>query len=700
MDAHGHHVDVFRSEYHELYDAAVGSIEGAGTAGRKVEQLGQLLASHRDKLSTMETYEDDAKSTRLNLSVTLETMRTHVKDIKEREDQRRAAAKTYYSDIEALKTELARGPGWTEQQEELRKTLLSEAGNLQRQLELRQRDHEALRGDCDKLTGMLEVEEAKIVKLSDALTEVDTHRTDLREASRKEVVRKAKHEEELLVRQDAMRKGQHVHREKQALLKSETATITALEQQLRDSKESIEEYLTQYDALFRSIQKLGDELEQQITANTALETENAAKLQAAHDRAAAAAAVKQESDKLSKLRELAAVKIEATEAERQVLEEQRDALRAEIYRINSVDLKGERRKCEALQRQLGDLQREKDILERKYASSDKAANLMFDLTKVNQNAHKNLADEINTFKASIREKRHTIDQLVAERQRHEAEADSYRSKYADRVEELKLQEFEVGDLQQKIVSSAARLKQQQNLYEAVRSDRNVYSKNLIETQDMIKEMKRRFKIMNHQIEQLKEEITLKDHSLVKEHFHHHNADKEKETLKNEVTKIRKQIVGSENIVVNQCSEVQKLGQIIQEADDERLRQVKEHDAIISERTILNRQLTKRSEELSQLYAKIQLQTSALHQGEVRYQTLRSQIQGPHGLQQQVYTILYTILYTSTSLCYILYYAMLCYTILCIMLYYTILYYTILYTVLCHRTYKFVILTLSLPLTGS
>ena len=52
-----------------------------------------------------------------------------------------------------------------------------------------------------------------------------------------------------------------------------------------------------------------------------------------------------------------------------------------------------------------------------------------------------------------------------------------------------------------------KLKQQQNLYEAVRSDRNLYSKNLIECQDEITEMKRKLKIMNHQIDQLKEEIT-------------------------------------------------------------------------------------------------------------------------------------------------------------------------------------------------
>lgn len=33
-------------------------------------------------------------------------------------------------------------------------------------------------------------------------------------------------------------------------------------------------------------------------------------------------------------------------------------------------------------------------------------------------------------------------------------------------------------------------------------------------------MKRKFKIMNHQIEQLKEEIGAKDLALVKEHFDH------------------------------------------------------------------------------------------------------------------------------------------------------------------------------------
>ena len=38
------------------------------------------------------------------------------------------------------------------------------------------------------------------------------------------------------------------------------------------------------------------------------------------------------------------------------------------------------------------------------------------------------------------------------------------------------------DYKKKIAEAETKLKQQQNLYEAVRSDRNLYSKNLIEAQ--------------------------------------------------------------------------------------------------------------------------------------------------------------------------------------------------------------------------
>jgi len=50
---------------------------------------------------------------------------------------------------------------------------------------------------------------------------------------------------------------------------------------------------------------------------------------------------------------------------------------------------------------------------------------------------------------------------------------------------------------------------------------------LLAVQDEITEMKRKLKIMNHQIDQLKEEISTKESALVKEHLEHQRVEKDK-----------------------------------------------------------------------------------------------------------------------------------------------------------------------------
>lgn len=50
------------------------------------------------------------------------------------------------------------------------------------------------------------------------------------------------------------------------------------------------------------------------------------------------------------------------------------------------------------------------------------------------------------------------------------------------MKDIKIREMQIIDYSKKIVESENKLKQQQNLYEAVRSDRNLYSKNLVEAQ--------------------------------------------------------------------------------------------------------------------------------------------------------------------------------------------------------------------------
>ena len=172
----------------------------------------------------------------------------------------------------------------------------------------------------------------------------------------------------------------------------------------------------------------------------------------------------------------------------------------------------------------------------------------------------------------------------------------------------------------------------------MRSDRNLYSKNLIESQDEIAEMKRKFKIKNHQIDQHKEEIGKKDQAFVKEHIERTKAEKEKEAQKNELMRVKRQVFTSEAAMKNFEAERAKLDRIIDDADRERFRQKTEcagvsqpncavaartrpqvppldakprartrYDIVINERDILGTQLIRRNDELALLYEKMKTQ---------------------------------------------------------------------------------------------
>lgn len=238
--------------------------------------------------------------------------------------------------------------------------------------------------------------------------------------------------------------------------------------------------------------------------------------------------------------------------------------------------------------------------------------------RLHEQTKKNLEQEIQNYKDEAQKQRKIIYQLEKERDRYINEASELTQKVLQHMEDVKVREMQIFDYKKKIAEAETKLKQQQNLYEAVRSDRNLYSKNLIESQDEITEMKRKLKIMNHQIDQLKEEIMAKEAALVKEHLEHQRVEKEKDALKAELQRMKQQAAESKAYIEQQEVEERKLLKIISEADAERLRQKKELDQVISERDILGTQLVRRNDELALLYEKIKIQQSTLNKGEIQY----------------------------------------------------------------------------------
>merc|ERR1712072_388632 len=191
-------------------------------------------------------------------------------------------------------------------------------------------------------------------------------------------------------------------------------------------------------------------------------------------------------------------------------------------------------------------------------------------------------------------------------------------KYVNANEELKNKDNQLANLKKMITDVKSKLNQQMNLYEAVRTDKNLYSKNLIESLEEISEMKKKFRIMYHQIEQLKEEIKEKDSQLIKEHFEHHRVSKDSEKIRDNLDKATKKQTHLQNVVDQQRAEIKKLEATIQEAEVDRNSQKRKYEEIISERDILGTQLIRRNDELALLYEKIKIQQSTLQNGEIQY----------------------------------------------------------------------------------
>merc|ERR1711870_183479 len=162
-----------------------------------------------------------------------------------------------------------------------------------------------------------------------------------------------------------------------------------------------------------------------------------------------------------------------------------------------------------------------------------------------------------------------VYELDKAREKYGIECSLANAKYMAALEELKNRDNKFSESKKNYADVKGKLAQQKQLYEAVRTDRNLYSKNLVESQDEIAEMKRKFKIMHHQIEQLKEDIKQRDEKLKKEVFDHSRVQKQCEIMKDQMEKAKKkqqQLNVQKDI---QKAEIKKLESRIHEARGKR-----------------------------------------------------------------------------------------------------------------------------------
>jgi len=607
----------FRVEYEKLHRALKKSHESEKRLIKKCRDLNAEIVANAAKVQTALKLSEEDQSTIGALKKEIEKAWKVVDASHEKESKAKETIQGLKMEITNLSKLVEQGAGLNLGQENTVNELLKQKEDL-----IQERDDQVsqimhLRQDVMQTQEKLKTVEAEKLQMDGDIQQLRDQISGKKAEGEREMRKKERMEKEMKELKIALENRQNEIKSKQSMITQAEENLAKLEQSLKDQKDTTVRAQKEYNNLAEKVHKLNSDLEDQVHTNTQLIAENSQKDVEIKVKEEEINAIKNEIVRINKIRENTVAKSKAIEKQKGEVEHQREDMRADIQNLER-EIDASRKQLETEKKKHEELMRERDILNKLKTQAENSTMKQVNMVKITEGTKKNLEQEIAGYRSEAQRQSKLIYSLEKEREKYGLEASEATSKYLQALEEVKLREVAIVDQQKKINEGESKLKQQQNLYEAVRSDRNLYSKHLIESQDEIQEMKRKFKIMNHQIEQLKEEISAKDIALVKEHFDRMKVDKEKEYKRNELNKAKQQIKEADDAIQSQKAEIQKLNHIINEADQERLRQKKEYDIVINERDILGTQLIRRNDELALLYEKIKLQQSTLSKGQIQY----------------------------------------------------------------------------------
>ncbi|NXG64890.1 CFA58 protein, partial [Hemiprocne comata] len=610
-------LEKFRIEYEKLHAVTKKSHENEKRLMEKCRELNAELVLHSSKVAVLTKLTEDDQETISSMKMEMEKAWKMIDTVYEKEQKAKEKINSLQEEIARLNSLVKQGSGLSLGQEyniedllklkeeitKERDQLLSEVVKLRQSLTQateQQQDAERAKNEADQ----------SIMQLQQ---EIQLHQN---EASR-EARKKEKMEKELKNLLAEMDKKQAEIKNLQQRIEMNKEEQLKMEQHLKEQKilnertgKELEQFQTRCNKLMQEsdLQNvMFEELMQDIQQKTA-------ELKVRDDEVTQ---MRLEISKLNKLRDVLQNKLHVAEEQKVDAGHERNTLKNQISGLER-ELEAAKKQAEIDKKAIDELMRERDMLNKNLIKATSATQKQINLVKLHEQSKTNLEDEIQNYKNEAQKQRKIIYQLEKERDGFINETSELKQKVLQHMKDIEIREMQICDYEKKIEESAMKLKQQQNHCEAMRTETNLYSKNLIEAKDEIAEMKKRLKTMTHEVGQLKEEITGKEAALVQAHLQHQQTEKEKESLKAELLKMKREALEAKHFIENQEAEERRLLKIIAEADAERLKQKQEIERVMNERDILGAHHVQRNDEVALLYEKIKIQQCILNKGETQY----------------------------------------------------------------------------------
>ncbi|XP_029646015.1 cilia- and flagella-associated protein 58-like [Octopus sinensis] len=610
-------LDKFRGEYDKLHQALKKSHENEKRLMLKCRELNAEMIAQGAKVSHLMILSEEDQTNIASLKKEVEKAWKLVDQNQEKELTYKETIDGLKNEIENISSTLDRGSALDVNEEQKMQEIfrLKEAHEIEREELVYQISN--LQSELSDVSETRKILEERIVETEEKITEL-THDIQVKiSESQRETRKKDKLEREMKLTKEDLETVTNELKRIQYLKDKYKEEITEKENSLEEMKVHLERNVRDNKVLETKLHKLDSDFKNQLEVGEQLNQELVFKNQELKQKEDEVAILKRECERLNKNKDTISRKLKALEDTKVEGEKEKEMLKSQINVLEKA-IETSKKNSEKEKKDLEALTKNRDLINKDLRKAISLKEEHVNQVKALEQNKKNLEQEISNHKDEAQKQRKLIYQLEKERDRYINEASDLTHKVLQLMEEVKMREMQIFDFKKKIAEAETKLKQQQNLYEAVRSDRNLYSKHLIECQDEITEKKRKLKIMNHQIDQLKEEIQSKETALVQEQTARARVEKEKSALKIELQNMKIKANETEAYINTQESEKIKLKKIIRDADVERCRQKKELDQVISERDILGTQLVRRNDELALLFEKIKIQQSTLSKGEVQY----------------------------------------------------------------------------------
>eukprot|EP00163_Fabomonas_tropica_P028890 TRINITY_DN5999_c2_g2_i1.p1 TRINITY_DN5999_c2_g2~~TRINITY_DN5999_c2_g2_i1.p1 ORF type:complete len:936 (-),score=280.00 TRINITY_DN5999_c2_g2_i1:198-3005(-) len=186
------------------------------------------------------------------------------------------------------------------------------------------------------------------------------------------------------------------------------------------------------------------------------------------------------------------------------------------------------------------------------------------------------------------------------------------------VEQLKMKNILITDLRKRVHEVNQRLKELCSLYEMVKNERNKYVNLIQSSTQALAEMREKIKILNNEVEILRNESLEREKALVKERLEMSNATNVRDNLRSETNKNVFLCRQKQEEVDKQIAQIDKLNSIINSAEEDMLRLKKQYELAVEDRNFAGIQLIDRNDELCILYEKLNIQENVLKNGEIEF----------------------------------------------------------------------------------